>query len=190
MCFTGQLSKIGFALPFVSNSFSIISCRFLPVKNFFQLFWSCFCFSLAATLVAYHAYRLVVKNFFLATLRFSPNGEGGIWTLAPLLTTYSLSRGAPSATWVLLQMPDSFRDDIFLKRRGWDSNPRALSDKRFSRPPRYDHFDTSPSIYSSAASVSPQRQDVFYHSFSLSSTPFSNFFYFFVFFLFSCIFHL
>ena len=29
-------------------------------------------------------------------------------------------------------------------RRGWDSNPRALSDKRFSRPPRYDHFDTSP----------------------------------------------
>ena len=32
------------------------------------------------------------------------------------------------------------------KRRGWDSNPRALSDKRFSRPPRYDHFDTSPSL--------------------------------------------
>ena len=79
---------------------------------------------------------------------------------------------------------------VFIKRRGWDSNPRALSDKRFSRPPRYDHFDTSPSIYLSAASVSPQRQDVFYHSFSLSSTPFSNFFYFFVFFLFSCIFHL
>ena len=31
-----------------------------------------------------------------------------------------------------------------LQRREWDSNPRALSDKRFSRPPRYDHFDTSP----------------------------------------------
>ena len=29
------------------------------------------------------------------------------------------------------------------KRRGWGSNPRALADKRFSRPPRYDHFDTS-----------------------------------------------
>ena len=26
------------------------------------------------------------------------NGEGGIWTLAPLSTTYSLSRGAPSAS--------------------------------------------------------------------------------------------
>ena len=38
---------------------------------------------------------------------FSPkqwNGERGIWTLAPLLTTYSLSRGAPSAAWVFLQI--------------------------------------------------------------------------------------
>ena len=32
----------------------------------------------------------------------------------------------------------------YLQRRGWDSNPRALADKRFSRPPRYDHFDTPP----------------------------------------------
>ena len=31
-----------------------------------------------------------------------------------------------------------------VERREWDSNPRALSDKRFSRPPRYDHFDISP----------------------------------------------
>ena len=44
MCFTVQLSKIGFALPFVSNSFTIISCRFLPVKNFFQLFLKLFLF--------------------------------------------------------------------------------------------------------------------------------------------------
>ena len=64
MCFTVQLSKIGFALPFVSNSFAIISCHFLPVKNFFQLFWSCFCFSLAATLISYHIQPAVVKNFF------------------------------------------------------------------------------------------------------------------------------
>ena len=64
MCFTVQLSKIGFALPFVSNSFAIISCHFLPVKNFFQLFWSCFCFSLAVTLISYHIQPAVVKNFF------------------------------------------------------------------------------------------------------------------------------
>ena len=35
---------------------------------------------------------------------------------------------------------------LLFKRRGWDSNPRALADKRFSRPPRYDHFDTSPCL--------------------------------------------
>ena len=35
---------------------------------------------------------------------------------------------------------------FFFARRGWDSNPRALADKRFSRPPRYDHFDTSPKV--------------------------------------------
>ena len=36
---------------------------------------------------------------------------------------------------------------VFDKRREWDSNPRALADKRFSRPPRYDHFDISPYIF-------------------------------------------
>ena len=39
----------------------------------------------------------------------------------------------------LFTMPD--------QRREWDSNPRALADKRFSRPPRYDHFDTSPGCF-------------------------------------------
>ena len=69
------------------------------------------------------------------------------------LTTYTLSRGASSANlstspcladrrsrlmgfarlpFILLSWP-----------RGWDSNPRGLAPKRFSRPPRYDHFDTS-----------------------------------------------
>ena len=85
------------------------------------------------------------------------NGEGGIWTLAPLLTTYSLSRGAPSAAWVLLHVhtlkrmrPNSTETNQYLieylriQRRGWDSNPCAREGKRFSRPPRYDHFDTSP----------------------------------------------
>ena len=44
------------------------------------------------------------------------------------------------------------------QRRGWDSNPRALADKRFSRPPRYDHFDTSPSICALTA------RKLYYHS--------------------------
>ena len=40
------------------------------------------------------------KNYWLSSSSFwiTSNGEGGIWTLAPLLTTYSLSRGAPSAS--------------------------------------------------------------------------------------------
>ena len=66
MCFTVQLSKIGFALPFVLNSFAIISCRFLPVKNFFSTFLKLFYFSLAATLISYHIQPAVVKNFFIS----------------------------------------------------------------------------------------------------------------------------
>ena len=61
------------------------------------------------------------------------------------------------------------------KRRGWDSNPRALADKRFSRPPRYDHFDTSP--YNMKRFSSAQNQ--YYHQNSMMSTLFFNFFYFF-----------
>ena len=90
-----------------------------------------------------------------------PNGEEGIRTLAPLLTTYSLSRGAPSAKlgyfsmlclnetllYIIYHLPLLFAK-LPSARRGWDSNPRALADKRFSRPPRYDHFDTSPKVCS------------------------------------------
>ena len=43
-----------------------------------------------------------------------------------------------------------FAEHIFfmflLWRRVWDSNPRGREPKRFSRPPRYDHFDNSPNI--------------------------------------------
>ena len=35
-------------------------------------------------------------------------------------------------------------------RRGWDSNPCAVSDKLISSQPRYDHFDTSPYISTAA----------------------------------------
>ena len=42
------------------------------------------------------------------------NGEGGIWTLAPLLTTYSLSRGAPSASLgTSPKCPHHMRDILF-----------------------------------------------------------------------------
>ena len=66
------------------------SCRSFLSATAFILYQSCFCLS---------------RTFFDFSFLKKSNGEGGIWTLAPLLTAYSLSRGAPSATWVLLQMP-------------------------------------------------------------------------------------
>ena len=118
MCFTVQLSKIIFRIAVCLKQLYYYIMLFSACQEVFQLFWSCFWFSLAATLVVYHIYRTVVKNFFFATFRLSPNGEGGIWTLAPLLTTYSLSRGAPSATWVLLQMPDPTISFLFCNGEG------------------------------------------------------------------------
>ena len=107
-------------------------------------------FSAATSNILSRCFRFV-NNFFHLFSRWS--AEGGIWTLAPLLTTCTLSRGVPSASWVLLQSPDAWTSVniilssaslLLVQRREWDSNPRALADKRFSRPPRYDHFDISP----------------------------------------------
>ena len=39
----------------------VVSCLSRTIFNFF---WSCFCFSLAATLISYHIQPAVVKNFF------------------------------------------------------------------------------------------------------------------------------
>ena len=60
----------------------------------------------------------------------SPFGQLGYFSKSPYLLKV-----------VLVQI---FIGNLSVERRGWDSNPRALADKRFSRPPRYDHFDTSP----------------------------------------------
>ena len=97
-------------------------------------------------------YCLIIKVHNLAYFIQVTNGEGGIWTLAPLLTTYSLSRGAPSASWVLLQV--SITDWIFCKlncmieeirkRRRWDSNPRPLSESLVFKTSSLNHSDTSP----------------------------------------------
>ena len=108
----------------------------------------------ATALIVYHNRFCLSTTFFKYFWHLTTaDGEGGIWTLAPLLTTCTLSRGVPSASWVLLQSPDAWTSVniilssaslLLVQRREWDSNPRALADKRFSRPPRYDHFDISP----------------------------------------------
>ena len=56
-------------------------------------------------------------------------------------------QGSPFSHLVLLLI-DILYLIIYQERREWDSNPRALADKRFSRPPRYDHFDISPNVLS------------------------------------------
>ena len=74
-----------------------------------------------------HTQKLVNTFFiFFIVISFTQvfgqtmNGEGGIWTLAPLLTTYSLSRGAPSATWVLLQGLTSWILSWWTERVGFE----------------------------------------------------------------------
>ena len=39
---------------------------FPACQELFSTFWSCFCFSLAATLISYHIQPAVVKNFFIS----------------------------------------------------------------------------------------------------------------------------
>ena len=53
----------------------------------------------SATLIVYHNHQCLSTTFLfiLFILRWT-SGEGGIWTLAPLLTTCTLSRGVPSAS--------------------------------------------------------------------------------------------
>ena len=104
----------------LSSDFAILAHSILNVKHFFKKFLefsnfrNCLSFSnnlLESAFVSYHRVSDLSTTFLIFFKKvfgdFSPkqwNGERGIWTLAPLLTTYSLSRGAPSAAWVFLQI--------------------------------------------------------------------------------------
>ena len=74
-----------------SKSFKVIHCSVINVL-------CCFRF-VQATYLLYHSYFYLSTTFlFFFFSSFEPSGEGGIWTLAPLLTTCTLSRGVPSAS--------------------------------------------------------------------------------------------
>ena len=69
MCFTVQLSKIVLHCRLSQTAlllYHVVSCL---SRTFFNFFWSCFCFSLAATLISYHIQPAVVKNFFISFLQ-------------------------------------------------------------------------------------------------------------------------
>ena len=104
----------GSLLSLFASAINIISNLFDVVNTFFNFF---FCFFIASTDIIlsnpfdfvntfFHFlqksfFRLLLpckESTFMRIIRQLTNGEGGIWTLAPLLTTYSLSRGAPSAS--------------------------------------------------------------------------------------------
>ena len=87
----------------------------------------------------------------------SPFGQLGYFSKLPYLLSSSDIYLCRSQRQVILYLVSFMLSSTFLtflksfysvfdKRREWDSNPRALADKRFSRPPRYDHFDISPYV--------------------------------------------
>ena len=85
------------------------------------------------------------------------------WDLNPCAgyPTYSLSRGAPSPLGYFCMVKLNLtiynqvvKPVINVWRREWDSNPRCLATRRFSRPFRYDHFGISP--YSAKVILSHQ----------------------------------
>ena len=87
----------------------------------------------------------------------SPFGQLGYFSKLPYSITVvflfcSNSKYDYNALFLICQVLFSIFLSMHLtKRREWDSNPRALADKRFSRPPRYDHFDISPRTFLSPA---------------------------------------
>ena len=103
------------------SSFSL-SLRFLFVKNFFHLFLSSFfevfcCFHNERYLITlFHACQQFFSTFLI---QFSSSYNRLIYgnkkrrrrALNPRAawTTYTLSRGASSTTWVLLHMPESYK---------------------------------------------------------------------------------
>ena len=79
------------------DSFAILTCCLLFVKNFLISFSNFFNICSFQQLFEFIITLSLCQELFYF-LFSRKNGEGGIWTLAPLLTTYSLSRGAPSAS--------------------------------------------------------------------------------------------
>ena len=107
-----------FVVSFVSSNSSSLPHFQIFVNNFFILFLKLFCFKMSV--FKQLAYFIKVSSDYQVLFYF-------FWNI-------SVSHIQPPIC-------------ISTERRGWDSNPRALADKRFSRPPRYDHFDTSPYVF-------------------------------------------
>ena len=88
------------------------------------------------------------KKDDLQKVQIIDGGERGIWTLATILSYYSLSRGAPSASWVFLRIHVLYfiwrYPPLKNWRRRWDSNPRYLAVSLVFKTSSLNPSDTSP----------------------------------------------
>ena len=141
-----------FAVRLWRISLIILSYTFVLVNRFFKLFFR---------ISMYRSYNRAEKEGFEPSRRFHdlhpfqgcPFGQLGYFSelyiaqiSLPRMYLYRLLRTS-------LPHPSNAGQHRMFERREWDSNPRALSDKRFSRPPRYDHFDISPLIFKIARGI-------------------------------------
>ena len=109
-------SVINLLIAFSCKSFYILSYQLLFVKHFFILFFVSFfqkqktvLLLSEATVIFYHIF-LICQALFLFSFVFFPKKQKRIRRRRDLnprtaWTVYTLSRGASSATWVLLHMP-------------------------------------------------------------------------------------
>ena len=170
-------------LPSCDSSF-ILSHSQLFVKNFLTFFFS----KLSIQEVLKRRRRDLNPRAAINDLlpfQGSPFGQLGYFSKLPyaIALVYFFTRSVLYYIALFFFCQELFRlfQNLFIlnKRREWDSNPRALADKRFSRPPRYDHFDISPYSLFSVFCASLSAQDIFYHRTSHMSTPKFTFFYIF-----------
>ena len=120
----------------------LLSCRQSLIDDLRTI--RCFFFLLlSATFISYHRFKYLSTTFlfiFVVKLSLSNNSY-----MIPCI--FSVVNN-------FLNIFSTFS----VERREWDSNPCALADKRFSRPPRYDHFDISPYTLFSVRHVSVRRK--------------------------------
>ena len=98
-----------------------------------------------------HKIKTLMLIASVSKLAFLYGGEGETRTPAPVTRPTPLA-GAPRHQLEYFSMVTYFV--IKRWRREWDSNPRYLSVRRFSRPFRYNHFGISPYCASGMLSYS------------------------------------
>ena len=113
---------------------------FPVVNNFFWFFSTFFSHTISCVTLCFKPQNLVLSFLHLVFSLCDFNKSFFCFASQHPALPHSRVRSSFSPT---LQSKRQMNISSAFQRRGWDSNPRALSDKRFSRPPRYDLFDTS-----------------------------------------------